>query len=588
MSRYNELGINLDIRNIYNGNLEQIERDFNQAMKEAGDAKFIATNSEQVAIGAENEVNKIVHRVDSVQEQVNTLSVEGDSSVESAQARTNLHGITYDTLKQRLDKDQELAEWLRDINPSSGAIWTPPVMPATRRGIEVPSGYDPDEHLDALMEPLLQEDPEYVTRTDLGLDQSGLYTIRRYDFTPKHYEKTVILTACIHGNEYTGFYALAQFLGLLVRNWHEHPQLVRLRKNIRFITIPIINMWGFANQKRQNVNGVDISRNFPKYWDDFKSGEDPASTYYKGTAPLSEAEAVIVDNMLNEFSEATAHVDCHTTTVVDGKYVLYLPRMLENKSGGYEKLVQAFLKEGEQTVWAFSRLPEFTTHSCYYYKMNVCNPEFVNDSTQIRSSAEMTRAVRWYGNVIMEASKMEKPQVEVLSEPYVKVVKYNNNGTNPIGITNTIYNNIDQTKMEFRVKTLGILSFDGSLTFTLDQPAKVGFFVHIYQQNHNDFGYAETKDNPVIEIYRDFDAGIHTIPLNQSLFTLTTGDDPIRPGNAVIRLRGKVSGTATATIENYQGRITFSPATSGLRHEIYDATGNELLGVDAMQKVFPY
>ena len=59
-------------------------------------------------------------------------------------------------------------------------------------------------------------DGDYVTRSDIGLDQSETYMMRRYDFTPKHFEKTIVLSGCLHGNEYSGFYSLTQFLELLV------------------------------------------------------------------------------------------------------------------------------------------------------------------------------------------------------------------------------------------------------------------------------------------------------------------------------------------------------------------------------------
>lgn len=585
--RYIRLGSDLNIRNDYNENLRRIEEDLGLAVGSLDNAEYRAEIAEKLAREALDEAEYTYSQVNSLQKQIDTLVVEGDSSPEAAQARTDLHGKTYASLKERIDADQSYSETMGDL-VAADDIWEPPTMPATRRGIEVPSGYDPDEHLDALMEPLLNEDPEYVKREDLGLDQSGTYQIRMYSFTPKRYTKTIMLTACIHGNEYTGFYSLAQFLGLLVRNWQEHPQLYKLRKSVRIIAVPMVNPWGFANQKRQNVNGVDVSRNFPKYWDEFSS-DTPGDTYYKGTAPLSEAEAKLMDDLFKRYKEATAHVDFHTTNVVEGEYVLYLPRLLENKSGGYERLVQAFRKAGEKVVWAFSRLPEFTTNSCHQYGMAVSNPEFVNDTTQIRSSVEMTRAMRWYGNVVLEAAKMEKPKVEVITEPFVKLVKYRGTGANNIIVSSSNYNNINPTLIEFESKIPGILTFHGSVTFSLSDTAKVGMFLHMYQQYHNDFSYADTKDDPLIEINHTFKQGTHTIPINQALQVLTSGDDPIRPQKVVARLRAKIeSSTIVATIHRYQGVFTFMPATNGERFEYYDATGRETYGTNAMQLKYPF
>jgi len=79
-----------------------------------------------------DEANK---QVNSIQDQVNQLVVNGDSSVEAAQARVSANGVVYSTLKERLDKtiilsssEPDKAEfWYEDkgeapvnFNPDSG------------------------------------------------------------------------------------------------------------------------------------------------------------------------------------------------------------------------------------------------------------------------------------------------------------------------------------------------------------------------------------------------------------------------------------------------------------------------------------
>ena len=32
------------------------------------------------------------------------------------------------------------------------------------------------------------------------------------------------------------------------------------------VIVPIVNPWGFANNIRENVNNVDLNRNFDYYW----------------------------------------------------------------------------------------------------------------------------------------------------------------------------------------------------------------------------------------------------------------------------------------------------------------------------------
>src|SRR5690606_29337488 len=62
------------------------------------------------------------HQVENIQQQVNQLVVEGDSSVEAAQARVDAEGKSYPTLKARLDaKETEFSSQLaqRAISTSS-------------------------------------------------------------------------------------------------------------------------------------------------------------------------------------------------------------------------------------------------------------------------------------------------------------------------------------------------------------------------------------------------------------------------------------------------------------------------------------
>src|SRR5690606_38913226 len=56
------------------------------------------------------------HQVENIQQQVNQLVVEGDSSVEAAQARVDAEGKSFPTLKARLDaKETEFSSQLADI-----------------------------------------------------------------------------------------------------------------------------------------------------------------------------------------------------------------------------------------------------------------------------------------------------------------------------------------------------------------------------------------------------------------------------------------------------------------------------------------
>lgn len=72
----------------------------NAAIEQSNEAITKATTADENA-------SQAVTTANSVQEQFNQVVIEGDSSVEAAQARVSSTGITYTTLKERLDQEHE-------------------------------------------------------------------------------------------------------------------------------------------------------------------------------------------------------------------------------------------------------------------------------------------------------------------------------------------------------------------------------------------------------------------------------------------------------------------------------------------------
>ncbi|MGI8363065.1 right-handed parallel beta-helix repeat-containing protein [Bacillus cereus] len=65
-----------------------------------------SNNAISTANGAIHIANKTELKVNSVQEQLNQVIIEGDSSVEAAQARVDEKGVSYPSLKERIDAEQ--------------------------------------------------------------------------------------------------------------------------------------------------------------------------------------------------------------------------------------------------------------------------------------------------------------------------------------------------------------------------------------------------------------------------------------------------------------------------------------------------
>ena len=78
----------------------------NMGIDNANEALKKSFKAESISTVATNTATNAVNKADNVQKQLDTLVVNGDSSVEAAQARVDVLGISSKSLKERLDKTQ--------------------------------------------------------------------------------------------------------------------------------------------------------------------------------------------------------------------------------------------------------------------------------------------------------------------------------------------------------------------------------------------------------------------------------------------------------------------------------------------------
>ena len=120
-----------------------------------------------------------------------------------------------------------------------------------------------DTVLEKLYEPVRQRHPEYITRENIGKDQSGKYDMYAYIYAPENYETTMFLNGGTHGDEQTAYFALAKVMELIADAQPEDTLLYTLRHKVRFVVIPILNVWSASESHiRQNVTGTDLNRDF--------------------------------------------------------------------------------------------------------------------------------------------------------------------------------------------------------------------------------------------------------------------------------------------------------------------------------------
>ena len=172
----------------------------------------------------------------------------------------------------------------------------------------------------ALYDALVAAYPTYITKTNLGADKDG-NQIYQYQFNAPDINTAIagakkpkiIILSNIHGWEKASTYILYQSLKEVCEQWQNNESLEALRWGANLIVVPVINPSGFISLARKNSNGVDIERNFPSGW---MQGL-PTDETYGGSAPLSEPEAVIINNLLANNLDAVHFMSCHSFSAMN-------------------------------------------------------------------------------------------------------------------------------------------------------------------------------------------------------------------------------------------------------------------------------
>lgn len=129
-----------------------------------------------------------------------------------------------------------------------------------------------DAFLDKYYEPLRAKYPDYITREPIGVDDSGKYTQWCYSFTPANYKKTVYLQAGVHGrNEFESYLAAALFMRMIADIPKGEEHLRYLRDNVRFIVVPLVNVYDASEWTYKPNNSANINLN--RDWFDQRSQE---------------------------------------------------------------------------------------------------------------------------------------------------------------------------------------------------------------------------------------------------------------------------------------------------------------------------
>ena len=161
--------------------------------------------------------------------------------------------------------------------------------------------------------------------------------------------------------------------------------------------VPIVNPWGFANQERENVNNVDLNRNFDYYWEN-GSGKSPSGKNYKGSKVFSERESRNMKTLVESLDEITAHMDCHNIVSQVSDYCLFYPRFANQPNNEMTQLLTEMSDYGDYVTWGSSTLASFSNWVGVTKGITSFLPEvYEGRSGKPRGPEEMWRSVYFLG-----------------------------------------------------------------------------------------------------------------------------------------------------------------------------------------------
>ncbi|WP_278925345.1 M14 family metallopeptidase [Staphylococcus auricularis] len=528
------------------------------------------------------------------------VGANGDGQAELKQAQVSMDGTTHELLQNRLVYDFTKIQNQLDTESQSiddiRYLWHPNAVPSYRLGDnKVPNDNNPEHHLAALLDPLV--DGKYVTKTKIGEDQSETWNVYKYTFEPETYGKTLLVTACIHGNETTGFYDMCYIADQLVNHWEKAPQLRYLRKNVRLIFVPMVNPWGFANKERENVNNVDLNRNFDFNWES-GDGTVASEKNYKGTEPFSEAESKNMRDLVQSLDHLTAHLDLHDIISVANDYCMFYPRWAQQSNNRMASLIHALSDTGDLVVWGSSTVASFSNWVGVEMKTTSYLSEFNEGRVGEKKGVnEMWRSVRWVGNVIFRLAQLEAYQQGQTSlDPFMKVFiyddRFNDKNSEEIVLRSEQdeWQRIMMTQQRFKATANGFVELYGYITINTDRDVKVGVNPNIIQNYNPFFNKGKSLDRNLFTLEHVLNKGNTTLPIYAAAgvqMSCNTNEGANRPSGILPILDLKKADQGIVKIKQIKLFVKFTPTNTANAIQILKSGDHGNLKEDTFSQIYP-
>lgn len=307
------------------------------------------------------------------------------------------------------------------------------------------------------------KNPSYVSSNTWGKDSSGQYDLRAYVFDPGNTNKTIFLSAGVHGLERSAVVALYYIMKTITSVGHIEPSLYDLRYKTKIVVMPLVNPNGFNRVRRYNFNDVDINRNFDH-------NHAQSTDVYKGSAPFSEKESQFVRDIIDSYDHDNVVVywDYHSGNqptlyqINLGKNTLLLPvvenaqKYLKNKYPNRTSNASTTNTQPMGYLWARKTFgieggnPEWDSHAFGGIEM---------EGTQ----GQLQAVTEWFFALLLEAGKSDNLETNNSRVLLTHDGFHSNVDGQTLKTTSDVYSKIPGFEHTFRPSSNGILVVKGSV-----------------------------------------------------------------------------------------------------------------------------
>ena len=384
-------------------------------------------------------------------------------------------------------------------------------------------------------------------------------------------------------------------MDLVVNEWNKYSQLAYIRKNVRIVMVPIVNPWGFANQERENVNNVDLNRNFDYYWSN-GSGTRSTGKNYKGSKPFSERESRNMKALVESLGDITAHVDCHNIISQVSDYCLFYPRFANQPNNVMTEMLSEMSDHGDYVTWGSSTLASFSNWVGIKHGTTSFLPEvYEGRAGKPRGAQEMWRSVYYLGNIISKLSKLDtNKEGRIANQPIVKSLVYSSRfdkkDTKPFSlIAKKDYQRMLMTQQRFQVTANGFVELNGSITVEVDRDTTIAVAPYVVQNYHPYSGNGKSRKRHLYRVRMPVKKGWHTIPLHAiaPVQYSTTSPDNVHRSNEVMGVIDILRTKGVAKVRNLIINLTFTPSHSHTAVQILKSGGYGNQKEKTFHQVYP-